>query len=101
MKIYFAPANLTNDEYEYQLEGAFKHRGEYYWNYVEFGTNSAGLDEFVIHDGCQRMIPICVEHIDDLIAALTRVKEISDTIKQAERYTELAESDAEESPCNW
>jgi hypothetical protein len=46
-------------------------------------------------------MPICVDKIDDLIEALNRVKEISDTIKQAEKYTELAESDTEESVRGW
>jgi hypothetical protein len=101
MRIYFAEANLSDDEFEYHLEGAFRYQGEYFWNYVEFGTNSAGVDEFVIHDGCGRLMPICVDKIDDLIEALNRVKEISDTIKQAEKYTELAESDTEESVRGW
>lgn len=101
MRIYFAEADLSQDEFEYHLEGAFRYNGQYYWNYVEFGTNAAGTDEFVIHDGCERLMPICVDKIDDLIEALEQVRSMHQSIIKGEQTRELAESDAEQAIYNW
>ena len=65
--------------------------GNFYYNYVEFGTNPGGTDEVAITDGCGRYMPIAVDNIPDLIAALTEVARISgtlDTARQLEMYVE-------------
>jgi len=71
MKIY---VNQINSE-EIQLFGTDglvgpDQNGNYFSQFVEYGTNAGGLDELVIADGCNRMVPIMMDSISDLIAAL-------------------------------
>jgi hypothetical protein len=69
--------------------------GNFYYNYVEFGTNPGGTDEVAITDGCGRYMPIAVDNIPDLIAALTEVARISDTLTLAKQLEMYAESTSE------
>jgi hypothetical protein len=69
--------------------------GNFYYNYVEFGTNPGGVDEVAITDGCGRYMPIAVENIPELIAALTEVARISDKLTLARQLEMYAESDSE------
>jgi hypothetical protein len=69
--------------------------GNFYYNYVEFGTNPGGVDEVAIVDGCGRYMPISVDNIPDLIAALTQVVRISDTLTLARQLEMYAESNSE------
>jgi hypothetical protein len=62
MKTYFS---LASDQ-----DGAFQVLDKHFYNFVEFGTNPGGLDEVAIVDGCGRYIPICMNDVPDLIAAL-------------------------------
>jgi hypothetical protein len=71
MKIY---VNQINSK-EIQLFGTDglvgpDQNGNYFSQFVEYGTNAGGLDELVIADGCNRMVPIMMDSISDLIAAL-------------------------------
>jgi len=101
MKIYFA-LNDREDEL-FEEDGSFLCSADdrYYYNYIEFGTGAGGMDELAIHDGCDRMIPISLEHIDDLIEALTRIKQIQDEIKAGQDAEELAQGNSEEAICGW
>lgn len=96
MKIYFAKAQVPANDELYDMDGSFRVDGEYYWSYLEYGTNPGGLDEVALHDGCNRFVPIHVDHIDELIQALERVLEMHNTQQEAERIQELAQSDAEQ-----
>jgi hypothetical protein len=69
--------------------------GNFYYNYVEFGTNPGGVDEVAITDGCGRYVPIAIENIPELIAALTEVARISDKLTLARQLEMYAESDSE------
>jgi hypothetical protein len=69
--------------------------GNFYYNYVEFGTNPGGTDEVAITDGCGRYMPIAVDNIPDLIAALTEVARISDSLTIAKQLETYAESNSE------
>lgn len=69
--------------------------GNFYYNYVEFGTNPGGVDEVAITDGCGRYMPIAVNNIPDLIAALTEVARLSDEIILCKQITSYAESTSE------
>jgi hypothetical protein len=69
--------------------------GNFYYNYVEFGTNPGGTDEVAITDGCGRYMPIAIDNIPELIAALTEVARISNTITLAHQLEMYAESDSE------
>ena len=75
--------------------------GNFYYNYVEYGTNPGGTDEVAIHDGCERYMPIAVENIPELIAALEEVLRINAEIKFAKEITSYVESDAEANVDNY
>jgi len=101
MKIYFAQ-NKPESEF-FETDGSFFHpeTGVYYWFYVEFGTNPGGLDEVTIADGCERSIPVSLDHIDDLIEALNRVKELHQQIQDGQAAQELAEGNSAEAIPRW
>jgi sarcosine oxidase delta subunit len=69
--------------------------GNFYYNYLEFGTNPGGVEEVAIHDGCGRYMPISVDSIPDLIAALTEIARISDQLILARQLETYAESYSE------
>ena len=87
MKIYFGDANedLFSD-------GLFVINDKQYYYGVQHGTNPGGLDEVVIFDGCKRKVPLHIEAIPELIAALQEVQKVSEAIKHAQELTERAES---------
>jgi hypothetical protein len=69
--------------------------GEFYYNFVEYGTNPGGTDEVAIHDGCDRYMPISMDHVPELIQALAECYKIYIGLKHSERIQELVESDTE------
>lgn len=69
--------------------------GEFYYNYVEYGTNPGGLDEVAIHDGCDRYMPIAMENVPELIRALAESYKIYIGLKSAEQIQDIVESDTE------
>lgn len=69
-------------------------RGVRYGQAVEIGTNPGGLDEFVIRDAIGRSVPICVEHIDELINALTTIKQGLATVAAGEKSATVLNSNA-------
>jgi hypothetical protein len=75
--------------------------GNFYYNYVEYGTNPGGTDEVAIHDGCERYMPLAIETIPELIAALEEILRISAEIKFAKEVTTYVESDAEANVDNY
>ena len=95
MKIYF---NQTPNEdiNGFGTEGLLETKnGNFYYHCVEFGTNPGGLDEFTIHDGCNRLMPINVDAVDELIEVLQKISAMSETIKLGEDTQELAMSDSQ------
>jgi len=89
MKIYFGNAN--DDMFG---DGLFEVGENQYYYGVEHGTNPGGLDEVRIFDGCKRDLPIHIDAIPELIAALKEVKKVNEAVKRAEDLTERAESNA-------
>ncbi len=69
--------------------------GEFYYNFVEYGTNPGGTDEVAIVDGCNRYMPIAVDNIPDLIVALVECYKIHLEISAASRTQEFVESTSE------
>lgn len=69
--------------------------GNFYYNFVEYGTNPGGTDEVAIVDSCGRYVPIAVENIPELIAALTEAARFSDTLTLARQLEMYVESDSE------
>lgn len=93
MKIYFSLVS-SYDVDNFGDEGLLgpNEAGDFFYNEVEFGTNSGGLDEVAISDGCGRYIPICVDTIPELIAALSQIHSISAHITEAQKLIAIAES---------
>jgi hypothetical protein len=96
MKINFSqvPANDVDVFGDDNLFGPDE-SGNYYYNYVEYGTNPGGTDEVAIVDGCDRFMPIMVDNIPDLVRALKEIYNISQALKSAERITDYVNSNAE------
>lgn len=69
--------------------------GNFYYNFVEYGTNPGGTEEVAIHDGCNRYMPISMDSVPDLIRALAECYKIYSGLQSAERIQELVESDTE------
>jgi hypothetical protein len=69
--------------------------GNFYYNYVEFGTNPGGTEEVAITDGCNRYMPISVDHIPSLIDALLTVYRMHLTQQSAQSELEFITSDDE------
>lgn len=87
MKIYFGDAN--DDTFG---DGLFEVNDNQYYYGVEHGTGPGGLEEVRIFDGCNRYLPIHVEAIPELIAALQEVQSINEAVQKAQEMTERAES---------
>lgn len=90
MKIYFGNAN--EDIFS---DGLFELNGDQFYYGVEHGTGPGGLDEVRLFDGCNRYLPVHVEAIPELIAALQEVQTIQEAVSRARELTERAESDTE------
>jgi hypothetical protein len=97
MKIYFSEAPMEDIEV-FGDEGTFVAgdrfgNDRYFYNGVEHGTNPGGNEEVRIFDGCNRSIPISVESIPDLIAALAECLANYNIIKNAEAVADSLDSD--------
>jgi hypothetical protein len=73
MKIYFNQVPDTDVEF-FGDSGLFgpNDNDNFFYNYVEYGSNPGGLDEVAIYDGCDRMVPLNMEAIPDLVKALEK-----------------------------
>ena len=96
MKINFAQVPHTDID-NFGDENLFgpDESGNFYYNYLEYGTNAGGTDEVAIVDGCDRYMPIAVDNIPELITALAEVLRISHEIKFAKEITTYVESEAQ------
>ena len=85
MKINFSKAKAADID-NFGDEGLFgpDADGDYYYNCVEFGTNTGGMEEVSIQDGCKRYMPICVQDIPDLVTALVEFYNIHVELNTAE-----------------
>lgn len=84
MKTFFSPC-ASVDADDIQGQGVFSVADKYFYNYVEFGTNPGGIDEVSIVDGCGRYMPVCIDDVPDLIAALQDMYQTAQEIALAER----------------
>jgi hypothetical protein len=90
MKIYFGDAN--EDMF---ADGTFECNSNQFYYGVEHGTGPGGMDEVRLFDGCNRYLPVHLEAIPELIAALQEVQRIGEAVKRAAELTERAESNIE------
>lgn len=91
MKIYFGDANDDT----FSDDGLFEVNDNRYYYGVEHGTGPGGMEEIRIFDGCKRNVPLHIEAIPELIAALQEVQKIGEAVKRANELTERAESNIE------
>ncbi len=95
MKIYFNEVPQADVDH-FGEDGLFEtESGNFFYNYVEYGTNPGGTDEFAIHDGCGRYIPLTVESIAELVEVLERVQRMHNAITHGEDTLEMVMSDSQ------
>lgn len=76
MKLYTAPIDQEDQDVDGNLY--VEALDTQYALLVEWSErNAGGLEDFTISDVCGRSIPISIRDIDDLIDALTQVREAS------------------------
>lgn len=54
---------------------------EYFYYGIQYPSETAGYDEFVIYDGCERSIPVDIESIDSLINALQYIRNYAEMVR--------------------
>lgn len=91
MKIYFGEINEHELE-EWGTDGLLQRDGRYFSGAVEFGSNSGGIDDVVISDGCGRSIPLSVEHLKQIAVAFNECGTIYNEIVDAQRLQEEVQS---------
>ena len=91
MKIYFGNANDDT----FSDDGLFEVNDNQFYYGVEHGTGPGGMDEVRMFDGCKRYLPVHVEAIPELIAALQEIQRIGEAVRRAQEMTERAETDIE------
>ena len=93
MKIYFNQVP-DNDVQSFGDSGIFgpNESDNFFYNYVEFGSNPGGLDEVMIVDGCDRAIPLNMEAIPDLVRALSKTYSLWLTIHGGAKIAAIAEN---------
>lgn len=96
MKINFAQVP-AEDVDMFGDEGLFGPdiNGNFYYNFVEYGTNPGGTEELAITDGCNRFIPIAMENVPNLVDALLTVYRMHLTQRSAQDELDLITSDHE------
>lgn len=97
MKIYFSEASLDDID-TFGDEGTFNvidnnGNSRYFYNGVEHGTNPGGIEEVTIFDGCNRIMPISVDSIPALIAALNECLANYNIIQEATQVRDAVEDD--------
>jgi len=97
MKIFFGavdydPSELDADELFTTSEAPTK----YFYYQLEWGTNNGGMEDVMLRDTCDREVPVSIDHINELIDALVRVRDMNDDIKRGKELEEKVEGDSEE-----
>lgn len=97
MKIYFNQVQNSDVQF-FGDSGIFGPNGNnnFFYNYVEYGTNPGGLDEVMIADGCDREIPINMEAIPDLVQALHKAYQLWEKINFSHKIQTIAENNGVE-----
>lgn len=93
MKIYFNQVADSDVEF-FGDSGLFgpNENDNFFYNYVEYGSNPGGLDEVAIVDGCDRMIPLNMEAIPDLVRALEKAYDMWAQIKFGTKLEQIAQN---------
>lgn len=93
MKIYFNQVPDSDVQF-FGDSGLFgpNDSDNFFYNYVEYGSNPGGLEEVMIVDGCDREIPINMEAVPDLIRALEKAYGMWMHIKTREYFAKIAQN---------
>jgi hypothetical protein len=93
MKIYFNQVP-DNDVEFFGDDGLFgpNDADNFFYNYVEYGSNPGGLDEVAIVDGCGRMIPLNMEAVPDLVQALQKAYDTWAQINFGTKLQQIAQN---------
>ncbi len=99
MQLYFGSTNENVAEQNlYEVD--FNPNHGFYFS-IEVGSNPGVLDDLILSDTCGRSMPIDLESVPSLIAALERVLELRDKVLNAVELSEYVLSeDTEESFTN-
>lgn len=89
MKIYFGNADT-----DFGSDGLFEVQDTHYYYGVEYGTGPGGSDEFRIFDGCGRSVPLHLEALPELRAALNEIDNIREMRARVQELVDRAESNA-------
>lgn len=92
MKTFFSQCSQQDVE-QFGSEGTFEVDGKFFYNYVEFGTNAGGTEEFTITDGCGRSVPMCVDQIDELVAVLMDIRALKQEHDHSEKLLDFINSE--------
>jgi hypothetical protein len=93
MKIYFNQVPDADVEF-FGDSGIFgpNDADNFFYNYVEFGSNPGGIEEVMIADGCDRGVPLNMDAIPDLIQALDKAYELWVKINYGNTVQTIAEN---------
>lgn len=89
MRIYFGEVE-SGDVEQFGDDGLFEHEGDYYGYFVEYGSNAGGFEDIMLADACGRRVPVSTDHLDQLIAVLQELKNISLEIQGAQQLQDFA-----------
>lgn len=90
MRIYFGETSERDVEV-FGTDGLFEVQDQFYGYFVEFGSNPGGIEDIVVQDGCGRKVPVCLEHIPQLIQALAECYNIGAEIAHGQDLQDFAE----------
>lgn len=92
MKFYFGKVP-QQDVQEFGALDLYYNEGEFYYYCLEYGTNPGGLEEVALRDTCGRMVPVAIDYVRELAAALVECNNIAAEIESAEHLTQEMQDD--------
>lgn len=102
MKIFFGAVDYDPSEADAsELFLTKEEPTKYFYYQLEWGTNAGGMDDVMLRDTCGREVPISIDHIENLIDALARVRDLNNDIRRGESVKEEVEGDTEETVTSW
>lgn len=88
MNIYFGAVKKSEVQDEDGMFASGDAPNHLFYYGAEYGTNAGGTDEVLIFDGIDRSVPVDIESVPALIAALARFYKVYTAINLAEDIKE-------------
>lgn len=102
MKIFFGSVDYDPDELDAdELFTTTEAPKQYFYYQLEWGTNAGGMEDVMLRDTCGREVPFSIDHIESLIDALVRVRDLNTEIIRGEETKKEVEGDGEEVVTPW